>query len=91
MAKFFNEGIEKMVYEPQVRNRISLATAGEAYTSPAWSMNVVYARLSPPGLIATFILWAMLGFFRISATVCYWYCGLNKSSVPSRSAGSSEY
>ena len=28
MAKFFNEGIEKMVYEPQVRNRISLGTAG---------------------------------------------------------------
>jgi menaquinone-9 beta-reductase len=82
MAKFFNEGIEKMVYEPQVRNRISLGTAGEAYTSPAWSMNVVYARLSPPGLIATFILWAMLGFFRIGATVCYWYCGLNKYSAP---------
>ena len=81
MAKFFNEGIEKIVYEPQVRNRISLAIAGEAYTSPAWSMNVVYARLSPPGLIATFILWAMLGFFRVSAAICYWYCGLDKSSA----------
>jgi len=80
MAKFFNEGIEKIVYEPQVRNRISLGTAGEAYTSPAWSMNVVYARLSPPGLFATLILWAMLGFFRVSAAICYWYCGSRKSS-----------
>lgn len=81
MAKFFNEGIEKIVYEPQVRNRIGLGIAGEAYTSPAWSMNVVYARLSPPGLFATLILGAMLGFFRVSAAICYWYCGLNKSSV----------
>ena len=87
MAKFLNEGIEKMVYEPQVRNRISLATAGEAYTSPAWSMNVVYARLSPPGLIATFILWAMLGSFRISAAICYWYCGMSKSSAAKQECG----
>ncbi|HEY1800513.1 MAG TPA: tryptophan 7-halogenase [Terriglobales bacterium] len=84
MAKFFNEGIEKIVYEPQVRNRIGLGIAGEAYTSPAWSMNVVYARLSPPGMFATLILGAMLRFFRASAAICYWYCGFDKSSVAKR-------
>jgi len=78
-AKFFNEGIEKIIYEPLVRNRIGLGPAGTAYTSPAWSMNVVYARLSPPGLIATWILRAMLGTFRISASFYYWYCSQLKS------------
>jgi hypothetical protein len=47
-AKFFNEGIEKIVYEPVVRNRIGLSLAGTFYTSPAWSLNVVYARLTQP-------------------------------------------
>jgi flavin-dependent dehydrogenase len=80
-AKFFNEGIETILYEPLVRNRIGLSTAGTVYTSPAWSMNVVYARLSPTGLFSTFFLGAMLGFFRVSAAMLRWYCGRMKSSV----------
>jgi flavin-dependent dehydrogenase len=80
-AKFFNEGIEKIIYEPVVRNRIGLATAGTAYTSPAWSMNVVYARLSPAGWFSTFLLSAMLGFFRISASILYRWCSMLKPSA----------
>lgn len=82
MAKFFNEGIENIVYEPVVRNRIGLGTAGAVYTSPAWSMNVVYARLRPWGFLSTFVLDGMLIFFRISASILYRYCNLLKSSVP---------
>lgn len=81
MAKFFNEGIEKVVYEPAVRNHIGLGPAGEAYTSPAWSMNVVYARLKPRGPIKTIILDSMLGLFRISASILYWYSTRRKSSI----------
>ena len=80
-AKFFNEGIEKIIYEPVVRNRVGLSLAGTLYTSPAWSMNVVYARLNPAGIFSTFFLGAMLGFFRISASILYRYCGLTKSPV----------
>jgi flavin-dependent dehydrogenase len=80
-AKFFNEGIEKIIYEPVVRNRIGLSTAGTVYTSPAWSMNVVYARLSPAGTVTTFLLGLMLGFFRISASILYWCCGRLKPTV----------
>jgi flavin-dependent dehydrogenase len=79
-AKFFNEGIEKVIYEPRVRNRIGLSTAGTAYTSPAWSMNVVYARMRAEGTLSTFFLGALLGFFRISASFLYWCCGLIKPS-----------
>ena len=80
-AKFFNEGIEKIIYEPVVRNRIGLSTAGTVYTSPAWSMNVVYARMSPAGTLSTFFLGAMLGFFRISASILYWCCGRLRPTV----------
>jgi flavin-dependent dehydrogenase len=80
-AKFFNEGIEKIIYEPVVRNRIGLSTAGTVYTSPAWSMNVVYARLGPAGTVTTFLLGLMLGFFRISASILYWCCGRLKPTV----------
>ena len=80
-ARFFNEGIEKIIYEPVVRNRIGLATAGTVYTSPAWSMNVVYARLSPDGLVSTFLLGALLGFFRISASILYRCCSMMKPSL----------
>lgn len=71
MARFFNEGIEKIVYEPAIRNRIGLPLAGEVYTSPAWSMNVVYARLKPFGMVKTFVLDCLLSFFRFSAKIFY--------------------
>jgi menaquinone-9 beta-reductase len=73
MAKFFNSGIEKIVYEPPVRNRIGLGRSGTV-TSPAWSMNVVYARMKPNGIFSTFMLSSFLQFFRASAWVFYQMC-----------------
>jgi menaquinone-9 beta-reductase len=74
MAKFFNSGIEKIVYEPPVRNRIGVGRSGTVYTSPAWSMNVVYARLKPKGIFSTFFLGLFLGAFRVSAWAFYQLC-----------------
>lgn len=74
MAKFFNSGIEKIVYEPPVRDRIGLGRSGIVYTSPAWSMNVVYARLRPWGIFSTFFLGSFLGLFRASAWGFYQFC-----------------
>ncbi len=74
MAEFFNSGIEKIIYEPPVRNRIGLCTSGSVYTSPAWSLNVVYARLKPDGMFSTLLLGLLLGFFRVSAWVGYQLC-----------------
>jgi menaquinone-9 beta-reductase len=85
-ARFFNEGIEKIIYQPTVRNRIGLPSAGAVYTSPAWSMNVVYARLKPAGLVSTFFLGVMLGFFRISASILSWCCGARTSSTANQHA-----
>jgi hypothetical protein len=59
MAKFFNSGIEKIVYEPPVRNRIGVGRSGTVYTSPAWSMNVVYARLRPREILSHVVSWVI--------------------------------
>jgi hypothetical protein len=74
MAKFFNSGIEKIIYETPVRNRIGVGSAGTAYTSPAWSMNVVYARLKPNGVVSTSVLNLLLGCFRASAWIFHFLC-----------------
>jgi menaquinone-9 beta-reductase len=74
VAKFFNGGIERMVYEPSVRNRIGLIQAGTVYTSPAWTMNLFYNRLRPRGLVSTFLFNSLIGFFRCSAWAFYQCC-----------------
>ncbi|HXM08411.1 MAG TPA: FAD-dependent oxidoreductase [Terriglobales bacterium] len=74
LAKFFNGGIEKIVYEPAVRNRIGLGNSGTVYTSPAWSMNVVYARLNPSGMLSTLFFNSLLAIFRASAWLLYQFC-----------------
>jgi flavin-dependent dehydrogenase len=85
MAKFFNSGIEKIVYEPTVRNRIGVGSAGTVYTSPAWSMNLVYSRLRPRGILSTFLLSSFLGFFRACAWIFYQCCKrLTSSTEPAR-------
>jgi hypothetical protein len=81
MAKFFNSGIEQIVYQPAVRNRIGVGSAGTVYTSPAWSMNVVYSRLRPRGILSTFFLNSCLGFFRASCWIFYQYCKRMESST----------
>jgi flavin-dependent dehydrogenase len=80
LAKFFNSGIEKIVYEPSVRNRIGARKAGTIYTSPAWTMNLVYNRLRPQGTVSTFVFNSVIGFFRWSAWAFYQFCRRFKSA-----------
>jgi flavin-dependent dehydrogenase len=79
-AKFFNSGIERIVYEPSVRNRIGLTQAGTVYTSPAWTMNLVYNRLRPRGAVSTLLFNFVIGFFRCSGWAFYQFCRRFKAS-----------
>jgi flavin-dependent dehydrogenase len=81
LARFFNSGIENVVYEPPVRNRIGLRKSGTVYTSPAWTMNLVYARLRPNGIFTTFLFGLFLGFFRASAWIFYQLCKLRSQKA----------
>ena len=74
LAKFFNSGIEKIVYELPVRNRVGMSRSGRLYTSPAWTMNLVYARLRPRGMIGTFLFGLALSVFRIGNGLIYLVC-----------------
>jgi menaquinone-9 beta-reductase len=80
LAKFFNSGIERIVYEPSVRNRIGLRQAGTVYTSPAWTMNLVYNRLRPRGVVSTFLFNSVIGLFRCGAWTFYQFCRRFKGS-----------
>ncbi len=85
LAKFFNSGIEKIVYEPPVRSRIGMSHSGRLYTSPAWTMNLVYARLQPKGIISTFLFGLALSVFRMANWLVYLVCnrGAKAASRPS--------
>jgi menaquinone-9 beta-reductase len=76
VALFFNSGIENVVYEPAVRNRIGIRNAGTAYISPAWTMNLVYARMKPYGIFSTVLFVSAIGFFRVTEWIFSRLCRL---------------
>jgi menaquinone-9 beta-reductase len=80
LAKFFNCGIEKVIYDWPIRNRIGVLNAGDVYTIPAWSLNSVYARLKPRGVIATLLFDGLLCLFRASASVLHGFCKYEQAS-----------
>lgn len=74
LARFFNTGIEKVIYEWPIRKRIGVLKAGDVYTVPAWSMNAIYARLRPRGVVLTMLFNGVLWGFRAGAAVFSRYC-----------------
>jgi menaquinone-9 beta-reductase len=82
LARFFNSGIENVVYQPPVRNRIGIRNSGTVYVGHAWSINVLYARLKPNGILGTLLFGLFLRFLRAMGWIFYRLCKLL-----SRSAG----
>ncbi|HTA85941.1 MAG TPA: NAD(P)/FAD-dependent oxidoreductase [Silvibacterium sp.] len=80
LARFFNTGIEKVVYDGPVRNHIGVLTAGDVYTIPAWSLNSVYTRLRPRGAISTLLFGFVLSLFRAAASILYDFCKQEEAS-----------
>jgi hypothetical protein len=74
MARFFNCGIERIVYDWPIRERIGTFFAGRVYTVPAWLFNLLYTRTQPRGLVATMLFCAALATFRSIADVADWLC-----------------
>ena len=76
MGKFFNSLIEKLAYQWPIRDRMGLLAAGDAYTIPAWSINQIYARLSPEGMLSTLPFCLFLVSIRGVAWIFYNLCRL---------------
>lgn len=83
LASFFNCGIEKVIYQWPIRERIGLLNAGDLYTIPAWTMNLVYSRMQPQGVLSTFWLCGLLSCLRAAVSAGYWLC--RRWSAPSSS------
>jgi flavin-dependent dehydrogenase len=82
MANFFNSGIEKVVYDSPIRNRIGPLKAGDVYTIPAWSINNIYSRIRPRGVISTILFGMFLGTLRLAMNLFYWRCARSRSTAP---------
>ena len=74
MSRFFNSGIEQLVYDSPVRDRIGVERAATYYTAAAWIMNALYARFRPRGLLSTLTFGAALGILRAGARMTYRWC-----------------
>jgi len=74
VGKFFNCGIETVLYEGPIRDRVGALTAGDVYTVPAWTLNLVYSRLRPKGLVLTLLYGFVLSLFRAGAKLYDRYC-----------------
>ena len=70
LAMFFNRGIERVIYEAPIRNRIGVLQAGDVYTVPAWSLNSIYSRFRPRGVFKTLLFGFLLDLFRVG-NICF--------------------
>jgi hypothetical protein len=81
MANFFNSGIEKVVYDWPIRNRIGALRAGDVYTIPAWSINNIYSRIRPRGIFSTILFEMFLATLRFAMNLFYWFCARSRSAA----------
>jgi flavin-dependent dehydrogenase len=81
MANFFNSGIEKVIYDWPVRNRIGPLRAGDVYTIPAWSINNIYSRIRPNGIVSTFLLGTLLTALRFAMNLLYFCCARSRPAA----------
>jgi 2-polyprenyl-6-methoxyphenol hydroxylase-like FAD-dependent oxidoreductase len=82
LARFFNSAIEDVLYDWPIRNRIGPFNAGNVYTIPAWSINVVYSRSRPQGFVSTTLFRLLLASLRYSLNALHWFCSRGVSSPP---------
>ena len=76
LARFFNSGVENLVYQPQARNRLGMGRAASAYISPAWLINALYARFKRHGLFSSMLLTILMELTRACQWILYWCCKL---------------
>jgi flavin-dependent dehydrogenase len=80
LANVFNGAIEEVLYEWPIRDRIGAFRAGDVYTIPAWSLNVVYSRLQPRGVFTTLLFGGLVGILRFAVLVFYSFCNRQQPS-----------
>jgi flavin-dependent dehydrogenase len=80
LARFFNCGVERVLYDWPVRKKVGPLLAGDVYTIPAWLMNLFYSRLAPRGIVCTGLFVCLLTSLRSAAAAFYWLSRHRSSS-----------
>jgi menaquinone-9 beta-reductase len=80
LARFFNCGVERVLYDWPVRKKVGPLLAGDVYTIPAWLMNLFYSRLAPRGIVCTGLFVCLLTSLRSAAAALYWLSRHRSSS-----------
>jgi len=69
---YFNSLIEKLFYQPALRDRLGLFGTARIYTVPAWLLNLVYTRMRPAGsLIRTLAVASIMAALRMAAWLMF--------------------
>jgi flavin-dependent dehydrogenase len=69
---YFNSLIEKLFYQPMMRDRLGLFGTARIYTLPAWLMNLIYARTRPRGsLVRTLAISSIMATIRMITWAAY--------------------
>lgn len=64
---YFNSLIEKLFYQPTLRDRLGLFSTARIYTVPAWLMNLVYTRMRPSeSILRTLAITSILNTIRFA-------------------------
>jgi flavin-dependent dehydrogenase len=87
-GRYFNSLIEKIFYQPILRDRLGLFGSARLYTVPAWLMNLIYARLRPRrSMLRTMAITWLMDFVRLMVSAAFRAASLLSSHLsrqPSR-------
>lgn len=69
---FFNSLIEKLFYQPMLRDHLGLFGTARIYTVPAWLLNLIYTRMRPCGsLLRTLAISLLMDTIRMITWAAY--------------------
>ena len=71
VGRYFNSLIEKLFYQPALRDRIGFFSTARIYTVPAWLMNLIYTRMRPSTLAKTLAIGVVMSALRAMTWIAY--------------------
>jgi menaquinone-9 beta-reductase len=72
VGRYFNSLIEKLFYQPALRDRLGVFGTARIYTVPAWLMNLIYTRTRPRGsLLRTLAISSIMATIRLFTWAAY--------------------
>ena len=71
VGRYFNSLIEKLFYQPTLRDRVGTFATARIYTVPAWLMNLIYTRMRPRTVVRTLAICFVMSALRAMTWAAY--------------------